>query len=41
MVRSNFKFTDPEDMNLSKLQGTVEDRKAWSAAVHEAAKIQA
>ena len=27
------------DMNLSKLQETVEDRGAWHAAVHEVAKI--
>ena len=28
------------DMNLSKLQEIVKDRKAWSAAVHEVAKSQ-
>ena len=26
--------TDPVDMNLSKLQETVENRGAWHAAVH-------
>ena len=28
------------DMNLSKLQETVEDRDAWRAAVHAVAKNQ-
>ena len=28
------------DMRLSKLQDLVMDREAWSAAVHEVAKIQ-
>ena len=27
------------DMNLSKLQETVKDRQAWSAAVHEVAEV--
>ena len=27
-------FTDLMDMNLSKLQESVEDRGAWCAAVH-------
>ena len=26
------------DMNLSKLQETVEDREAWNAAIHEVTK---
>ena len=31
-------ITDSMDMNLSKLWETVEDRTAWCATVHEAAK---
>ena len=31
-------ITHSMDMNLSKLQETVEDRKAWHAAVCEVAK---
>ena len=31
-------ITDSMDMNLSKLQEIVEDREAWRAAVHGAAK---
>ena len=31
-------ITDSVDMNLSKLQETVEDRGAWRAAVHGVAK---
>ena len=31
-------ITDSMDMNLSKLQETVEDRKAWCAAVHGVSK---
>ena len=34
-------ITDSMDMNLSKLQETVEDRGAWHAAVNEVAKSQA
>ena len=30
-------ITNSVDMNLSKLQGIVKDREAWSAAVHEIA----
>ena len=33
-------ITDSMDMNLSKLQGIVEDRGAWRAAVHGVAKSQ-
>ena len=33
-------ITDSMDMNLSTLQGIVEDREAWSAAVHGVAKRQ-
>ena len=36
--RSLNSITDSVDMNLSKLQETVEDRGAWHAAVHEIAK---
>ena len=31
-------FTDTVDMNLSKLQGTVEDRGAWCGTAHVVAK---
>ena len=33
-------ITDSMDMNLSKLQETVEDRGAWGAAVHGVTKSQ-
>ena len=33
-------ITDSKDMNLSKLQEVVQDRKAWHAAVHGVAKGQ-
>ena len=33
-------ITDSIDMNLSKLQEVVKDRKAWGTAVHEVAKSQ-
>ena len=32
-------IADSMDMNLSKLQETVEDRGAWCAAVHEGMKV--
>ena len=34
-------ITDSMDMNLSKLQETMEERQAWHAAVHGVAKSQA
>ena len=33
-------ITDSMDMNLSKLQETVEDKGAWRAVVHGVAKSQ-
>ena len=33
-------ITDSMDMNLSKLQKLVVDRKAWRAAIHGVAKTQ-
>ena len=33
-------ITNSMDMNLSKLQGIVEDRGAWRAAVHGVIKSQ-
>ena len=32
-------ITDSMDMNLRKLQETVKDREAWSAALHEVAEF--
>jgi len=34
-------ITDSMDMNLSKVQETVDERQAWHAAVHGVAKSQA
>ena len=33
-------ITDSMDMSVSKLRETVEDREAWCAAVHGAAKTK-
>ena len=33
------RITDSVDMNLSKLQETVENRGAWCAVVHGGAKL--
>ena len=33
-------ITDAMNMNLGKLQETVRDREAWSAAIHTAAESQ-
>ena len=33
-------ITDSMDMGLNRLQETVKDREAWSAAFHGVAKIQ-
>ena len=35
-----WEITKSMDMNLSKLQETVKDRGAWSAAIHGVAKSQ-
>ena len=39
-IRCLHSVTDSIDMNLSKLQEIVKERKAWQAAVHEIAKSQ-
>ena len=39
-MKSLDSITDSVDMNLSKLQETVEDREAWCAAVHGVKKSQ-
>ena len=33
-------ITDSMDMNLSKLQETMEDREAWNATISRVAKSQ-
>ena len=38
MMRWLDSITDSMDMNLSKLQETVEDRGAWHAVVHGVTK---
>ena len=38
ILRSLYSITNSLDMNLSKLWEVVEDRGAWSAAVHGATK---
>ena len=39
-MKSLDSITDSVDMNLSKLQETVEDRGVWHATVHGVAKSQ-
>ena len=39
-MRQLHSSTESMDMNWSKLQETVKDREAWSAAVHGVAKRQ-
>ena len=39
-TRSLDSITDSMDMNLSKFQDIVKDRKAWHAAVHGVGKNQ-
>ena len=39
-MKSLDSITDSVDMNLSKLQETVEDREAWCAAVHGVTRSQ-
>ena len=36
--RIRYSISDSKDMDLYKLQEIVEDREAWSAAVHGVAK---
>ena len=39
-IRSLDGITDSMDMSLGKFQGSVMDREAWHAAVHEVTKSQ-
>ena len=39
-MRWSGSISDSVDMNLSKLQETVEDRGAWHAAVHGVAELE-
>ena len=38
-MRWSDSITNSTDMNLSKIWETVEDRGAWSAAVHEVERV--